>query len=74
MAVQILLLAWLLDVIQEVRSQLLLRRLPRVAIYVVIVVVNAFTQIKLKMRMHVFLGVLGEAEAALRHAVVEEGM
>lgn len=65
---------WLLDVVKEVGAEFLLRRLPRITINIVIIIVNTLAQVQLKMRMHILFGVLSEAESALGHAVVEEGV
>ena len=63
-----------LDLIQEVRAELLLRGLGRVALHVLVVVIYALAEVKLEVRVHVLLGVLGEAHSALRHAIVEHGV
>ena len=49
------LLRLLLDIVQEIGAQLLLRRLARVSIHIVIIIVNTFAEIKLEMGMHVLL-------------------
>ena len=60
----------LLDVIQEVSSNFLLGGLHRVALHVIII--DALAEIQFEVRVHVLFRVLGETQATLRHAVIEE--
>lgn len=60
----------LLNIIQEIRSNLLLGRLNRITFHIIII--DTLAKIQFKVRMHILLGVLSETQTTLRHAIIQK--